>query len=215
MTTPGRGQAKYAFAWAYLAIFVVTDIIYVFLPPSGRSALQSWASTNLVNLAHDPVGCLVASAFIPSGSAIGWPLLIAVALLCASKVLGSGRTALVCAAGHVLGTLVSEGILAYRVSHGLLPESDSRIIDVGPSYVVVSALTVAILYGPRLVRIVAVIGLALMIVVGGIFSGLSTLQVAAVGHTTAIVINAALGGFLAWRLRRRPRPPGPADSPSR
>jgi hypothetical protein len=207
-TTPERGLARYAFAWAYLAVFVATDIIYVGLPPSSRLALQSWASTNIVNLRHDPVGCLVASAFIPSGSAIAWPALIAVALFSASKVLGSWRTALICAAGHILGTGVSEGIVAYRISHGLLPESDSRVIDVGPSYVAVSAITVAILYGPWLVRILAAIVLSLMIVVGGIFSGLSTLDVAAVGHVTAIVTGAALGGFLAWRLHRRPERPG-------
>ncbi|HUN33994.1 MAG TPA: rhomboid-like protein [Trebonia sp.] len=207
-TTRRHGLARYAFAWAYLAAFVVTNIVYVCLPPSSRLALESWASTNTVNLRHNPVGCLVVSAFIPSGSVILWPILIAVALLGASKVLGSWRTALVCAAGHILGTLVSEGIVAYRISRGLLPESDSRIIDVGPSYVVVSALAVAILFAPWLVRILAGLALLLMIFVGGIFSGLSTLQVAAVGHLTAIGVGAGLGGFLTWRLRRRSRPPG-------
>jgi len=204
-TTPGPGLARYGAAWAYLAAFVVSNIIYVCLPPSSRLALQSWASTNVANLTHDPVGCLVVSAFIPSGSSIAWPALIAVALFGASRVLGSWRTALVCAAGHVLGTLVSEGIVAYRISQGLLPQSDSRIIDVGPSYVVVSALAVAILYGGWLVRILEAVTLALMIFIGGIFSGLSTLQVAAIGHTTAIAVGASLGGFLAWRLRHRCR----------
>jgi Rhomboid-like protein len=201
-TTSRRGLARDGLAWAYLATFVVVNIVYVCLPPSSRWALQSWASTNIANLTHDPVGSLVASAFIPSGSAIAWPVLIAVALLGASRVLGSWRTALVCAAGHILGTVISEGIVAYRISQGLLPQSDTRIIDVGPSYVVVSALTVAVLYGPWLVRILTGIGLVLMITVGGIFDGLDTLEVAAVGHTIAIVIGAGLGGFLAWRLRR-------------
>jgi hypothetical protein len=207
-----RSLAKYPVAWAYLAGFVATDVAYVCLPPGGRWALQSWASTNVVNLRHDPVGCLIASAFIPSGATLGWPVLIAVALFGAAVVLGNWRTALVCAAGHVLGTLVSEGIVAYRISCGLLPQSDARIIDVGPSYVVVSALTVAILYGPWLARILAALGLTAMIAIGGIFSGLTTLQVAAVGHATAILTGAALGGFLTWRLRRRPgmtaMPPG-------
>jgi hypothetical protein len=202
-----RGLARYPVAWAYLAAFVITDVIVVCLPPAGRSTLQSWASTNLVNLRHDPVGCLLLSAFIPSGSAIAWPALIAVALFGASKVLGNWRTALVCAAGHILGTLVSEGIVGYRISRGLLPESDSRIIDVGPSYVVVSALIVAALYGYWLVRALAAISLILLIAVGGIFDGLSALQVAAVGHTTAIVIGAGLGSFLIWRRRRQPRLP--------
>ncbi|HTU73794.1 MAG TPA: rhomboid-like protein [Trebonia sp.] len=208
-TTPGRGLARYGFAWAYLAIFVVINIVYVCLPRSSRAALQPWASTSVVNLTHDPIGCLVASAFIPSGSAIAWPVLIAVALLGASKVLGSWRTALVCAAGHILGSLISEGVVAYRISAGLLPEADRRLIDVGPSYVVVSALAVAVLYGPWLVRVLAGLSLVPMITVGGIFSGLSTLEVAAVGHTVAIVVGAGLGGFLAWRLRQARNPPQP------
>ncbi len=150
----------------------------------------------------------MASAFIPSGSVGAWPALIAVAMFGASKVLGNWRTVLVCAAGHILGTLASEGIIAYRISRGLLPEWDSRIIDVGPSYVVVSAIMVTVLYGPWLARIVAALGLFLLIVVGGIFSGLSTLQVAAVGHATAIVIGTLLGSFLTWRLRRQSQPSG-------
>lgn len=40
----------------------------------------------------------------------------------AGEVLGNWRTAVVCAAGHVVGTLVSEGIVGYRVSHGALPD---------------------------------------------------------------------------------------------
>ena len=97
---------------------------------------------------------------------------------------------------------VSEGIVAYRIAHGLLPESDSRIIDVGPSYVVVAAIAIAVLYGSWPARIAAAVDLLLLIFVGGIFSGLSTLQVAAVGHMTSILVAAILGSTLAWRLRR-------------
>jgi hypothetical protein len=202
---PPRLLTRYAVAWAYLALFVVTDIVFWCLSPSAQSAFQMWASTNVVNLHNDPVGSLAVSAFVPSGYTTGWLALIAMAMFGANQVLGNWRTALVCAAGHVLGTLVSEGIVDYRISHGLLPQADSRIIDVGPSYVVVSAIVVALLYGPWLTRILAALGLALLIFIGGIFSGLSTLQVAAVGHTTAIVVAVLLSSVLTWRLRRRSR----------
>lgn len=99
----------------------------------------------------------------------------------------------------MIGTLVSEGILGYRVAHGLLPGADRHIIDVGPSYVVVSAITVAILYGSWLARAAAAADLAILVFVGQIFSGLSGLEVAPVGHLTAIVVAAVLGSFLAWR----------------
>lgn len=193
---------RYAAAWAYLAGFVAGDIAFGALSPAGQSAVQRWASTDVANLRHDPLGCLVASAFVPSGYSVAWPLLIAMAVFGANRVLGNWRTIAVCAAGHVVGTLVSEGIVAYRIAHGLLPESDSRIIDVGPSYVVVAAIAIAVLYGSWPARIAAAADLLLLIFVGGIFSGLSTLQVAAVGHTTSILVAAVLGSALAWRLRR-------------
>jgi hypothetical protein len=207
-----RCLGRYAAAWAYLAGFVAADIAFSTLSPAGQSAVQRWASTNVVNLRHDPLGCMVASAFVPSGYSLVWPLLIAMALFGANRVLGSWRTVAVCAAGHVVGTLVSEGIVACRIAHGLLPESDSRIIDVGPSYVVVAAITIAVLYGSWPARIAAAADLLLLIVVGGIFTGLSTLQVSAVGHTTSILVAVILGSALAWRLRRA-RPAASIESP--
>jgi hypothetical protein len=125
----------------------------------------------------------------------------------ANRVLGNWRTALVCAAGQVAGTLVSEGIVGYRVSRGLLPAADRYIIDVGPSYVVVSAIVVALLYGSWLARAAAALDLALLVVVGDIFGGLSDLDVAAVGHVTAMTVAAVVGSVLVWQLRRRQRRP--------
>jgi len=204
---------RYAAAWAYLVGFTVADLVYVALPPGRRSAFQGWASTNVVNLHHDPIGSLVVSAFIPSGYCYAWPAVIALALFGANRALGNWRTVLVCTAGHVAGTLVSEGIVGYRIDHGLLPRSDSLIIDVGPSYVVVAATAAAVLYGSRLARIAATVDLILLITVGGIFSGLSTLQVSAVGHLTSIVTAVILSGLLVWRLRRTSLPVTPDGAP--
>ena len=196
-----RRAGQYAVAWAYLTVFVVADIAIAVQSPAGQSAVRQWASTNVVNLQHDPLGSLVASAFVPAENAGAWPFLIALAMFGANRALGNWRTATVCGAGHVVGTLVSEGIVAYRIAHKLLPESDSRIIDVGPSYVVVAAIAVALLYGSWLARIAAAVDLLLLVVVGGIFSGLSTLQVAAVGHTVSIIVAVILGSLLARQMR--------------
>lgn len=193
---------RYAVAWAYLAGVTVAGVTYLLLPRAGQVSVMRWASTNVHNLHQDPVGCLVASAFFPSGSVGAWPLLIALALFGANQVLGNWRTAVVCATGHVLGTLVSEGIVAYRVQHGLLAASGNRILDVGPSYVVVAAIMVALLYGSRWARVAAAADLAILVFIGQIFAGLSTLQVAAVGHATALVVGAAGGGLLLWQRRR-------------
>ena len=196
---------SYAVAWIYLIGFVITGVVCAELSAHDRSAFTTWASTSVHNLQHDPVGSLVASAFVTQGYWLAWPFLIALALFGANKVLGNWRTALLCAAGHVIGTLVSEGIVGYRVSHGLLPAADRYLIDVGPSYVVVTAIVVVVLYGSWLARAAAALDLVLLVAVGNIFGGLSQLAVSAVGHATAIAVGVILGSLLVWQLRRHPK----------
>jgi hypothetical protein len=205
MSRPGlkRIFTSYATAWIYLIGFMITEVVCAALSPPALNSFTVWASTSVHNLRYDPVGSLVVSAFVTQGYTLAWPPLIALALFGANKVLGNWRTALVCAAGQVIGTLVSEGIVAYRVSHGELPASYRYLIDVGPSYVVVSAIAVALLYGSWLARVAAAVDLALLAGPGGIFGGLSQLAVSAVGHVTAITVGVIGGSFLVWRQRRR------------
>jgi hypothetical protein len=198
---------SYGVAWVYLIGFVITEVVCSTLSPRQLNAFTVWASTSVHNLQHDPVGSLVASAFVTQGYWLAWPFLIAFAMFGANKVLGNWRTVLVCGAGHVIGTLVSEGIVGYRVAHGSLPAADRYLIDVGPSYVVVSAIAVALLYGSWLARAVAALDLVLLVWVGDIFGGLSQLAVSAVGHATAIAVGVVLGSFLVWQLRRTTEEP--------
>lgn len=200
---------RYAVAWFYLAATTATEVVYVALPASGQAALVRWASTNVHNLAADPVGTLIASAFVPTSSLSAWPVLIALAVFGANHALGNWRTALTCLAGNVIGTYVSEGIVWYRIAHGTLPAADRFIIDVGPSYVVLSAVAVALLYGTWPARLAAALDLVLLITVGQIFAGLTGLKLDAVGHVTALGVGAILGGFLVWqrRLVQRRRTP--------
>jgi hypothetical protein len=196
---------SYAVAWLYLGGFIVAEVIYALLSPGRQAAWTGWASTNVHNLSHDPLGSLVASAFVTQGSAWAWPVLIALAMFGANGVLGNWRTVVLCATAQVIGTLVSEGIVGYRVSRGLLPAADRHLIDVGPSYVVVSAIMVALLYGSWLARAAAALDLALLVFVGDIFGGLSSLDVAAVGHLTAMIVGVVGGSLLVWQRRRQHR----------
>ncbi len=196
---------RYAFACAYLACYLVTDIVYVLLSPSAQAALTAWASTSVANLEHEPVGPLVLSAFIGPGYLLVWPVLIALALFGANRALGNVRTALICVAGQVIGTVVSEGIVAYRVDAGQLPVADRYLTDVGPSYVVVSAIVIAVVCGTWLARAAAALDFAVLVFGGHIFSGLSQLDVSAVGHLTAMV-TAAAGVTLILARGGRPVP---------
>jgi len=193
----------YAVAWGYLALFLIFALVYALLSPHDQAAFVRWASTSVHNLRYDPAGSLVVSAFVTQGFVAAWPALIALAMFGANQVLGNWRTVAVCAAGQLIGTLVSEGIVAYRVSEGLLPGSYRHLIDVGPSYVVVAAIAVAVLYGSWPARAAAALDLALLVGVGNIFGGLSTLNVPAVGHATALAVGATGGSVLAWERRRR------------
>jgi Rhomboid-like protein len=171
----------------------------VFLPARSHAEIIAWSSTNLVNLHHDPAGSLVVSAFIPGDPAITWVILGALGLFTVNRLLGNVRTVVLLATAHVAGTLVSEGIVGYQVSHAILPQSARTLVDVGPSYVVVCALVAATLYGSWWERVAAGGGFAVLSF--HIFHGLSHLEVTATGHVVAITIGAVLGGLLLRSAR--------------
>ena len=158
--------------------------------------------------AAPPDSALVLSAVLPSGWPFAWLAPIALTMFGANRAVGTARLALICAAGHLIGTGVSEGIVAYRVDHGILPPSWLHIQDVGPSYVVVSAIVIAVMFGTRLTRVTALAVFAALVFVSHIFAGLTSLQVAAIGHSTAILTTAALG-LLVLAVQRRGARTGP------
>ena len=200
---------RYGFAVAYLAGFVAAELAYILLDPDAQARLVAWASTNVANLEHEPIGPLLVSAFVAPGFFVAWPVLIGPAVFGANRALGNARTALVCLAGHVIGSLVSEGILAYRIDAGQVSAAHRHITDVGPSYVVLSAIVIALACGGWLVRALAAADLVVLVFPGQVFGGLSRLDVAAVGHLTAAVTAAAATALiLSRRSRSRSRARG-------
>ena len=194
---------RYGFALAYLGCFAAVELTYTLLDPAAQARLIAWASTNVANLEHEPAGPLLVSAFVTPGYFGAWPVLIALALFGANRALGNVRTALVCLAGHVIGSLVSESIVVYRIDVGRLPAADRHLSDVGPSYLVLSAIVIALACGTWLARALAAADLALLVFPGQIFAGLSQLDVAAVGHLTAALTAAAATALIIARGRRR------------
>lgn len=205
---------RYAFAWAYLGCYLAAELVWVLLTPHTQAALTAWASTNVANLEHEPVGPLLLSAFVGPGNPLIWPVLIALAVSGASRALGNARVTLACVTGHVVGSLVSEGIVAYRVDAGQLPAAARYLTDVGPSYVVVSAIVIAAACGTWLARAAAALDFAVLVTGGHIFGGLSRLDVSAVGHLTALVTAAAAVTLVLARrhLTQSEALPGPAPA---
>ena len=183
-------------ALAYTIAFVITELIFQTRSAAGRAAWLDGASTNLANLGHNPIGTLVASAFFAEGGLLSWAVLAFVGLGAVNWSLGNWRTAVLVGTAHVVGTLVSEGILWYRIEAGDEPADQWYIVDVGPSYVVACALVAGIAYGPRAWRLAAAVGFVL--VLPSLFGGLSTLEVSSVGHLCSVVIGLLLG-WLLWR----------------
>lgn len=207
--------SRYLVAFVYLAGFAIVDLVYLNLSGHDQAALLSWASTDVTNLRHDPVGSLVISAFLSPGALWDLLLLIALAMFGANRAIGNWRLAVVCTAGQVVGTLVSEGIEYYRITHGSLPVSDALLLDVGPSYVVVAAVVVALIFGSWAARAAAALNLVLLVILAQIFSGLSSLQVAPVGHATSMAVAALLAvplrlGYRRARARSRQRTTPPS-----
>ncbi|WP_375425684.1 rhomboid-like protein [uncultured Friedmanniella sp.] len=182
-------------AGVYVGLFAATNALLRRQPAGTQQAWFSWASTDLVNLAHHPVGSMVLSALVDDSNVLDWIALGLIGLVAAGQSVGNLRCALLVAVAHVVGTLISEGILMLAIATGRAPSEERISLDIGPSYVIVAALTVGILYGRWPARIASAIAFALL--APYLFSGLQHLEVGPVGHCCAILIGVALG--FPWR----------------
>jgi hypothetical protein len=192
----GCWAGRIAITFGYPTVLVVTSAVAAARPDAVRREWFEWASTNLANLDDHPISAMVSSAFLAEDNVVAWAVLAAVGLGATGWVLGFRRTTLLVVAAHLIGTLISEGILAIMIARGERPGSERYLVDVGPSYVVVCALVAAICYGRWPGRILAGTGFALLS--PHLFAGLPRLEVTSVGHTCSIVIAVAGG----WALVR-------------
>ncbi|OLE27284.1 MAG: hypothetical protein AUG44_10610 [Actinobacteria bacterium 13_1_20CM_3_71_11] len=196
---------RYGLGVGYAAGLLLGTVALHARPAAVRARWLDWASTNLANAPDHPIGALVVSAFLTAGTVGWWVLLALVGLGTVGVAFGAWRGFVIVAAAHVLGTVFSEGILAYRVATGALPAAYRHIQDVGPSYVVVGALAAGIAYAPWPGRLACAAGFA--VVAPSLFGGLFQLEVSAVGHVSAILVALAVGGgFVLARRTAVTRP---------
>src|SRR6266536_1927219 len=105
-----RWLDRFGLAVGYAVALTAGWLVVDSRPPATRRHWLDWASTSIANLAHHPVPALVVSAFVAEDNPAGWVVLALVGLGATGWVLGAWRTAVLVAAAHVVGTLVSEGI---------------------------------------------------------------------------------------------------------
>lgn len=191
---------------SYAALLLVVDLLVRAVPEDGGAAARGWASTSLDNLSDGvphALGALVSSAFVPQESAGWWALFALVGCWVTGRALGGRGAAALAAAGHVVGTLLSEGLLAWRIGRGDESEALRGVLDIGPSYAVVALLVAGAVRGRRFERVPALVCSAL--VAPYLFDGLTDLDVTAVGHATAVAVGGA-AALLATRRVARPQP---------
>ena len=221
MESGGSGLLRrYPVPIGYVAVLAVVSAVYAHVMSGvDQRSFVSWASTNLANLASRPVPALVVSAFLSVDPIIVWAVLTTVGLVLLVRRFGNLRAAILVAAAHVAGTLVSEGIVAWRLAADAAPTALRHISDVGPSYVTVSALTAAAVFGRvRWQRVVALAGW--LVLAPFLFEGIAAFDVAAVGHAVSILVGVLLGALfrrdrrgmsLATSTKARPPTVGAGD----
>ncbi len=203
-----RRFAQLPFTVTITVLLTVSVLDYAALPASTRSRIVEWTSTNVDRLLAQPFGPLLASPFVVLERPALWISLTALGLALVENRLGWGRTLGIVLGGHVVGTLVSEGIVAWRHSHGELPDSALHQVDVGVSYVAVAALAAAVVVA-RPVWLKLLPAAALGVVGPNLVHGLDRLETASVGHVTAFLFAGIVGWVSVVGEHRRLRIHGP------
>jgi hypothetical protein len=156
--------------------------------PAHRASVLAASSTDLVHLERAPWLVLPASALWPGPR---WYYWVVAALVCVGS--------LEAVRGRLAASVVSEGQVAVRIAIGDLPESARRLLDVGPSYIVLGCgvAVIASVRAPLLARLACLAVLLPLATVA--FDSDSPTLVAAVGHTVAVAVGVAAA--LAWQWR--------------
>ncbi|GAB2706698.1 rhomboid-like protein [Kitasatospora kifunensis] len=198
LPTPRRNP----FAVGYLVVLASTTIFAQVANPDLVHQLQAMSSTDGHHLLRTPLRSLLMSGLWVAGP-VWMPYLWAYAFTVAplERRVGSLRAAGVFAAGHVVGTLLSQLVVAIAVATGKVGPSILDELDIGVSYGVLASLgALAGLLPPR-GRYLA-LGGAVLLVVHGIMTDQDLIT--GVGHPTALLVGIGLWGL----LRRPPRRPG-------
>lgn len=193
--------------YGWLVVLFVTTIALHHMSPEFEREFLRQRSTNIHELSRHPVRVLVSSAmWIESAHWVPYAALYTVFHAPAERWLGTVRWLLVCAAAHVLATLISEGALLWAIEQGMAPRSAVDTLDVGVSYALAGVMGVLAYRIPapwRYGYAVAVVGgYAVPLILGRTFTDL--------GHFTAVLIGLACFPLVRGRGKAR----NPKETPA-
>lgn len=196
--------------FVYLFVIGVTTWTLRGAPPRLVDELLLAQSTNVHNMLRDPLQVLVASAFWLDSPHVDLQLVLRFVVVMAptERWLGTWRTVVVFAAGHVGATLITFAGLHYGIGHHLVDRSVSRVTDVGVSYGFFAVAAVTTLRLPPRWRLLYAVGL-----VAYVLAGLWTARTFTDwGHVFALLIGFACAPLARSRPVRPLAPVGAATA---
>ncbi len=188
-------------AVCYAACLAVGVVVLHVAPHRVGQALVAASSTDVHHMMRDPWLVLPASAFWVTRGALYWLPFTTVTIGWFEAVVGARVALLVVGSVHVVASVLSEAVVAVRVSLNSLPQTALGDLDVGPSYVVLAAVGAACVLLPRR-RLIIVLGLAIPTVVFTVL-GLPDGDVDALGHVLSVALGAGAGLLIRRRALRR------------
>ena len=121
--------------YVWLLVLFFTTIALHHMSPHFEERFLRQRSTNIHQLSSDPLRAFIASAmWIDGGHWLPYAALYTLFHAQAERWLGTARWLAVCAAAHVLASLISEGALLQAIRDGLAPHSAVNTLDFGVSY---------------------------------------------------------------------------------
>jgi len=173
----------------YVCLLAATTLLLSLTSERFGDRVLSELSTNLHQLAHQPVRALIGSAFWAGGwsGLFLWAILLLAVLAPVERRLGSRRTLLAFAVGHIGATLVVAAGLFVGLRIGAVSPIVEHARDVGVSYGFLAVAALATYLLPRRVR-VAYFGLLAGYVV---FHVASSGTFTDFGHLTAVALGLA------------------------
>ncbi len=139
--------------FAYVAVFTASTLLQETAPPRLISLLVTLQSTNLERLRIAPLSVLADSALWVAnrGAGLAFYVLVFVTVVAwAERRYGTPRMIVICASGHVFGSLLTAVVETHAIESGLAPYRLAVSTDVGVSYIMVAgcAATLVLMRGP-------------------------------------------------------------------